>query len=101
MLAIVVCLQIVYDKVTDRSRGFGFVTMGSIEEAKEAIQMFNSSVSFHRFCFPFDQLQECFSISCVYACLFHLVANWWKNSESELPGGAKRRRERSNENQDP
>ncbi|CAH2064315.1 unnamed protein product [Thlaspi arvense] len=39
----VVDVQIVYDKVTDRSRGFGFVTMGSIEEAKEAIQMFNSS----------------------------------------------------------
>ncbi|KAF8052911.1 hypothetical protein N665_1492s0015 [Sinapis alba] len=39
----VVDVQIVYDKVTDRSRGFGFVTMGTIEEAKEAIQMFNSS----------------------------------------------------------
>ncbi|KAJ4868082.1 hypothetical protein Rs2_18548 [Raphanus sativus] len=39
----VVDVQIVYDKVTDRSRGFGFVTMGSIEEAKEAIQMFNTS----------------------------------------------------------
>ncbi|KFK34485.1 hypothetical protein AALP_AA5G151800 [Arabis alpina] len=39
----VVDVQIVYDKVTDRSRGFGFVTMGSIEEAKEAIHMFNSS----------------------------------------------------------
>ncbi|KAJ0245618.1 RNA-binding protein CP33 [Hirschfeldia incana] len=39
----VVDVQIVYDKVTDRSRGFGFVTMGSTEEAKEAIQMFNTS----------------------------------------------------------
>nr|AAL32533.1 ubiquitin / ribosomal protein CEP52 [Arabidopsis thaliana] len=39
----VVDVQIVYDKVTDRSRGFGFVTMGSIEEAKGAMQMFNSS----------------------------------------------------------
>ncbi|KAF8107442.1 hypothetical protein N665_0122s0080 [Sinapis alba] len=39
----VVDVQIVYDKVTDRSRGFGFVTMGSIEEATEAIQMFNTS----------------------------------------------------------
>ncbi|XP_010515700.1 PREDICTED: RNA-binding protein CP33, chloroplastic [Camelina sativa] len=39
----VVDVQIVYDKVTDRSRGFGFVTMGTIEEAKEAIQMFNTS----------------------------------------------------------
>ncbi|KAJ0231192.1 RNA-binding protein CP33 [Hirschfeldia incana] len=39
----VVDVQIVYDKVTDRSRGFGFVTMATVEEAKEAIQMFNSS----------------------------------------------------------
>jgi len=38
--------QIVYDKViTDRSRGFGFVTMGSIDEAKEAIRMFDGRVS--------------------------------------------------------
>lgn len=35
-------VEIVYDKViTDRSRGFGFVTMGSIDEAKEAIRMFD------------------------------------------------------------
>ncbi|CAN6837857.1 unnamed protein product [Brassica oleracea] len=39
----VVDVQIVHNKVTDRSRGFGFVTMGSIEEAQEAIQMFNTS----------------------------------------------------------
>lgn len=39
----VVDVQIVYDKVTDRSRGFGFVTMGSSEEAKEAIRMFDGS----------------------------------------------------------
>ena len=37
--------QIVYDRVTDRSRGFAFVTMGSVEEAKEAIRMFEGSVS--------------------------------------------------------
>ncbi|XP_010541810.1 PREDICTED: RNA-binding protein CP33, chloroplastic [Tarenaya hassleriana] len=39
----VVDVQIVYDKVTDRSRGFGFVTMGTSEEANEAIQMFDGS----------------------------------------------------------
>ncbi|KAF5737400.1 33 kDa ribonucleoprotein [Tripterygium wilfordii] len=39
----VVSAEIIYDRVTDRSRGFGFVTMGSIEEAKEAIRMFTGS----------------------------------------------------------
>ncbi|KAE8661231.1 RNA-binding protein CP33 [Hibiscus syriacus] len=36
-------VEIVYDRVTDRSRGFGFVTMGSIDEAKEAIRLFDGS----------------------------------------------------------
>lgn len=35
--------EIIYDKVTDRSRGFGFVTMGSMDEAREAIRMFDGS----------------------------------------------------------
>lgn len=34
-----------YDRVTDRSRGFAFVTMAGVEEAKEAIRMFNGAVS--------------------------------------------------------
>ena len=37
--------QIVYDRVTDRSRGFAFITMASVQEAKDAIRMFNGSVS--------------------------------------------------------
>lgn len=37
--------QVVYDRVTDRSRGFAFVTMGSVQEAKEAIRMFDGAVS--------------------------------------------------------
>lgn len=39
----VVSVEIVYDRVTDRSRGFAFVTMGSVEDAKEAIKMFDGS----------------------------------------------------------
>ncbi|XP_004494258.1 33 kDa ribonucleoprotein, chloroplastic [Cicer arietinum] len=39
----VVSVEIVYDRVTDRSRGFAFVTMKSVEEAKEAIRMFDGS----------------------------------------------------------
>ncbi|XP_068650631.1 33 kDa ribonucleoprotein, chloroplastic [Aristolochia californica] len=34
---------LIYDRVTDRSRGFAFVTMGSVEEAKQAIRLFNGS----------------------------------------------------------
>ncbi|OAY40727.1 33 kDa ribonucleoprotein, chloroplastic [Manihot esculenta] len=39
----VINVEIIYDRVTDRSRGFGFVTMANDEEAKEAIRMFNGS----------------------------------------------------------
>ncbi|KKS95450.1 MAG: Glycine-rich RNA-binding protein GRP1A [Microgenomates group bacterium GW2011_GWC1_43_13] len=34
---------VISDKMTGRSRGFGFVTMGSDEEAKKAIEMFNQA----------------------------------------------------------
>ncbi|OMO68605.1 hypothetical protein COLO4_29541 [Corchorus olitorius] len=36
-------VEIVYDRVTGRSRGFGFVKMGSVDEAKEAIRIFDGS----------------------------------------------------------
>ncbi|XP_022766941.1 33 kDa ribonucleoprotein, chloroplastic-like [Durio zibethinus] len=36
-------VEIVYDRVTNRSRGFGFVTMGSVDDAKEAIRLFDGS----------------------------------------------------------
>ncbi|KAL8132138.1 hypothetical protein AgCh_007870 [Apium graveolens] len=39
----VISVEIVYDRVTDRSRGFAFVTMAGVEEAKVAIRMFNGS----------------------------------------------------------
>ncbi|XP_062167204.1 33 kDa ribonucleoprotein, chloroplastic [Alnus glutinosa] len=39
----VLSVEVVYDRLTDRSRGFAFVSMGSVEEAKEAIRMFNGS----------------------------------------------------------
>ncbi|XP_050380209.1 33 kDa ribonucleoprotein, chloroplastic [Argentina anserina] len=35
--------EIIYDRVTDRSRGFGFVTLANVEEAQEAIRMFDGS----------------------------------------------------------
>ncbi|XP_076926887.1 33 kDa ribonucleoprotein, chloroplastic-like [Bidens hawaiensis] len=36
-------VEIVYDRVTDRSRGFAFITMASVHDAKDAIRMFNGS----------------------------------------------------------
>ncbi|GAA0152751.1 hypothetical protein LIER_11153 [Lithospermum erythrorhizon] len=34
-------VEVIYDKVTGRSRGFGFVTMSSVEEVQAAVQQFN------------------------------------------------------------
>ncbi|MFS7915064.1 putative RNA recognition motif domain, nucleotide-binding alpha-beta plait domain superfamily [Helianthus anomalus] len=34
-------VEVIYDKVTGRSRGFGFVTMSSVEEVEEAVRKFN------------------------------------------------------------
>ena len=35
--------KVITDKYTDRSRGFGFVEMSSVEEAEKAIQALNGS----------------------------------------------------------
>jgi len=37
----VVSAKVISDKYSGRSRGFGFVEMGSDEESKKAIEMFN------------------------------------------------------------
>ncbi|KAL5197231.1 hypothetical protein ABZP36_000743 [Zizania latifolia] len=37
-------VQLIYDKVTDQSRGFGFVTMATAEEAAKAIKMFDGAL---------------------------------------------------------
>ncbi|XP_076897356.1 30 kDa ribonucleoprotein, chloroplastic-like [Bidens hawaiensis] len=34
-------VEVIYDKVSGRSRGFGFVTMSSVEEVEEAVRKFN------------------------------------------------------------
>lgn len=38
-------LQIIVNRDTNESRGFGFVTMSSVEEAEKAVEMFNRYVS--------------------------------------------------------
>ena len=37
----VASVAIIIDRITGRSRGFGFVEMGTEEEAQKAIEMFN------------------------------------------------------------
>ncbi|CAA6653746.1 unnamed protein product [Spirodela intermedia] len=41
----VTSVEVVYDRVTDRSRGFAFVTLASADEAWAAIRMFDGSVT--------------------------------------------------------
>lgn len=36
-------VEVVYDRLTDRSRGFAFITMAGVEEAEEAIRLFNGA----------------------------------------------------------
>lgn len=45
LLKVIPFLQIIYDKITNRSRGFAFVTMATAEEAAKGIQMFDGAVS--------------------------------------------------------
>lgn len=42
-------MQVIYNRETDRSRGFGFVTMSTVEEAEKAVDTFNRYVSFSRY----------------------------------------------------
>lgn len=44
-----VILQVIYNRDTDQSRGFGFVTMSTVEEAEQAVEKFNRYVSFQLF----------------------------------------------------
>lgn len=40
-------LQVIYDKLSGRSRGFGFVTMSTTDEVEIKAQKFNGYVRFH------------------------------------------------------
>lgn len=37
-------VEVIYDKLTGRSRGFGFVTMSTVEEVEAAVEQFNGYV---------------------------------------------------------
>ena len=43
--------QVIYNRETDRSRGFGFITMNTVEEAEKAVEMMNGYVSLLHFHF--------------------------------------------------
>jgi RNA recognition motif-containing protein len=64
----VALLQIIYDKITDRSRGFAFVTMATAEEATKAVQMFNGAVSFAPVSSPLNTSVFLFLAINVYMC---------------------------------
>ena len=51
-----VAVQVIYNRETDRSRGFGFVTMSTVEEAEKAVEML------HRYVGVFDDLMELFLV---------------------------------------
>jgi len=51
-----VAVQVIYNRETDRSRGFGFVTMSTVEEAEKAVEML------HRYVSVFDDLMELFLV---------------------------------------
>ncbi len=46
LLIVLFCLQVIYDRETSRSRGFGFVTMASQAEASAAKQTLDGYVNF-------------------------------------------------------
>lgn len=38
-------VQIIYNKETGQSRGFGFITMSTVEQAEKAVEIFHGSVN--------------------------------------------------------
>lgn len=45
----------IYNRETDQSRGFGFVTMSSVEEAEKAVEMFHRYVGVKSFLLFFSE----------------------------------------------
>ncbi|KAL0914407.1 hypothetical protein M5K25_014751 [Dendrobium thyrsiflorum] len=52
-------VEIVNDRVTNRSRGFGFITMANADEANEAIRMLDGAVSGFSFFTHVSCLMKC------------------------------------------
>ena len=41
----IISVQIIYDKVTGQSCGYGFVTMSTVQEAVKAVELYHRRVS--------------------------------------------------------
>lgn len=66
-------MQVIYDKLTGRSRGFGFVTMSSKEAVEAACQQFNGYVnSFALLSFLGDACVQIFSLVLKFRFLGYL-----------------------------
>ena len=89
-------LQIIYDKITDRSRGFAFVTMATAEEAAKAVQMFNGAVSSALVgsSILLHSTQKCVPVLGP-ECICVNAAAGRQDSQGEFPRSAARRREGS------
>ena len=50
-------VQVIYNRETDQSRGFGFIIMSTVEKAEKAVEMFHRYVSI-----SYDLMKLVFSI---------------------------------------
>jgi RNA recognition motif-containing protein len=57
-VGVVVDAKIIVDRETNRSRGFGFITMPNDEEAKAAIQTLNDTMLNSRTIFVSESIQK-------------------------------------------
>ncbi|TXG50816.1 hypothetical protein EZV62_023340 [Acer yangbiense] len=56
--------EVIYNRETERSRGFGFVTMSTVEEAEKAVEMFNRYIHLDQFLKNPRLLESCCYLSC-------------------------------------
>ncbi|KAG9131862.1 hypothetical protein Leryth_026654 [Lithospermum erythrorhizon] len=77
---IVEIAEVIYNRATDQSRGFGFVTMSAVEEADKAVDMLNRYVSSSAMLIWY--LSICICIIKLKFLVFKLVHIWFLLSKS-------------------
>ncbi|KAH7513200.1 hypothetical protein FEM48_Zijuj12G0171200 [Ziziphus jujuba var. spinosa] len=82
--------MVIYDKTTGRSRGFGFVTMSTIEEVEAAAQQFNGYVSMATCLMRYVRIKPSFGTMLPLAicgcCSWRLLSSLMAISWEELDG---------------